>query len=344
MKASFFAILITISTLQSAYCQTKDIDDYRDAKTSAKISRETAKNIFVNLVHIKPLNCIDTEVDKKECILCMADRKVIEYGPLDIAFYKLTKFANAWTVETEKPVFTDSFNYCEFYNDFEVTVINGKPYTYLLYMLSPEGNAVALDMYRFALYSLTDFQLTTLNYDLYTDAYSGNKDGKFTNIVEFANKLELRNYLESKASKSPYIYRPTAKELDLNDPDNYAKRWILDNPNISFVWSTNVDTNQKQIRTFYYNKDIHRDTPSQWSTVENNQYQIFYSSGELLGYEKFNKKYFPIWIEPCQHHYQDCNRNISFINNDTLKIEYPAGDLIVDLQKMSYRIKLFKSR
>lgn len=323
----------------------------QSVKIQSSLSKEQAINIFKDLVRIEPINCLVTSMDNKECIICMANKTGIEgnnkmlYSNADIVYYKLTKFANTWRVETQKPIYAIEFTYSTFYDDFEVVTIKNKSYLYFLYCLTEMGNAVSYSSLNFGLYSLTDFKLTTLNYA--GEPYHDDKGaiqlikGDFNNLDKLTDSPEILKFLEDKASKSSIIYRATSQDLDMDNIANYEKKWEVDNSNIKSVWKVTENTFEAPLKVTFYDKNIFPSKEYINSSIENSKFIVIaLFRNNILGYDKLKKKYFPIWVESCSH---GCNKKIAFINDTTLSIKYTESDnetVIVDLSKMTYKIIL----
>ncbi|MEI8202455.1 MAG: restriction endonuclease [Bacteroidota bacterium] len=324
----------------------------RPQKKLNKTSRLKAINIFKDLVLLEPINCIVTSFENKECIICIADaeRKIADnafhFSNAEIYFYKLSKFAGAWRVEIMEQIFKAEFIYCNFFEDFEIITINFIPYLYFNYCLSPMGNAINYNEIYFSLMSLKDFQQVTLNYGgiPFYDNEGNSKyiKGDFSNLEELNNKPEILNYLERKASKCSLIYRATKKDLELNTPENFIKKWKIDNPKIKSVWEVNENTIEESIVITFYDVSIFpKETNSIFQEIENDNYKIVaIFRNNILGYDKFQRKFFPIWVESCSH---GCNKNISFIEDNILKITYSEANdqnIIINLSEKTYKIIL----
>jgi len=332
--------------------ETKPLSAVSNYLPNPTISKEQAINIFKDLVRIEPINCVAATFDKKECILCIANKTGVDvnnkmfYSNADIVFYKLRKFANTWRVDIQKPIFTEEFTYSEFYNDFEISTIVNKPYLYFLYESSPMGNAVSYTNLNFSLFSLIDFQLTILDYGgepVYdSNGNSQHIKGDFTNIDKLSSTPDLLKFLENKASKSSIVYRATNKDLEMNNAINYEKKWQVDNSKIKSVWSTKENTNEEALKITYYSKSIFPTEQNYISgSIENSKFKIVsLFRNNILGYDKIKKKYFPLWVESCSH---GCNKDVTFINDTTLRITYSEANeemIIVDLTNMTYKIIL----
>jgi hypothetical protein len=354
MKRTHFVVL-TIAylsfTLQGCNFQQKK-NGTNQLVEQTLITKETAIKIFNELTGIELINCIVTTLDGKECIICLANKIGIDgpdkmhYINADIVYYKLSKFANAWRIETQKSVFKEELTCVEFYNDFEIITLDNKPYLYFLYRLSPMGNAISFTELNFSLFSLTDFHLTTLDYGgepVYGKFSSLQKiKGDFTNLIELSSKPDLLRLLESKASQSTLVYRATSRDLEINSSENYEKKWQLDNSSVKTVWDVKDNTFEEPLRITYYDNSIF---PTEQGcidgTIENNKYKVItLFRNNILGYDKIKKKFFPIWVEGCMH---GCNKEVSFANETTLKIVYSEAEneiITVDLAKMCYKITL----
>lgn len=352
MKKLFLILTIAYLSITLQGCNGQSKSGINQQVQQPTTTKETAVKVFKDLARVEPINCIVTILDNKECIICIANKTGAEgndkmfYSNADIVYYKLSKFADAWRIDTQKPVFNKEFTYCDFYNDFEIATIGNKPYLYFFYCLSPMGNAISFVDLNFSLFSLMDFQLTTLNYG--GDPVYDNKDnlqqikGEFTNLDKLNGKPELLSYLEGKASKSKLVYRAKNKDLEINSSDNYEKKWQVDNSSIKTVWDVKDNTFEEPLRTTYYDKNIFPTKRGQiFGNIENSKYKVVaLFRNNIVGYDKTKKKYFPIWIESCSH---GCNKEISFANETTLKIVYSESRdeiITVDLAKMTYKITL----
>lgn len=191
-----------------ASCTSKKNEDKQqviiEPKEDSTISQEQAISIFKDLAGKEPIYCIvsNTICYKEACIVCLANKtgtvqeNQIGYCDSDIVFYKLTKFANAWRIDTERDIFAAEDGICSyFYKDFEIELFNGKPYLYFLYKLSPKDDELNCVELRFALYSLYYSEFTTLDYvgkPKYDQKHNlQHIKGDFTNLDEFTNESDL---------------------------------------------------------------------------------------------------------------------------------------------------------
>lgn len=309
---------------------------------NSKILKSEATKIFIDLTNVKPVNCIVTTINDNDCIICLAKKNDVNdsLGSEIFTLYKLFKFANKWRIEDSKDVIKEKFRNVNFHYDygenydFEITLIKNKSYLYLLYDTHEMGNALGSTKYNFSLIALSDFNLTNLIYEVYD---SGEKED-FININEFKSNSIVLKFLEDKAKKSNFIYRPTFQDLDINDPINYEKRWRLDN-NLRSIWDIKNNLKNKKINVTYYTRSIFPKDFTYEQSIENAGFKIINGfRSDILGYDKLKKKYFPIWFDYGCH---GCNKKIEFINSSTLKITYIESNneiILVDLNQMIYDI------
>jgi hypothetical protein len=251
--------------------------------------------------------------------------------------YVLSKFADAWRVESEKEIISLEFETISFDGfDFEITMIDDKAYLYFLFETSPVGSAFNEENYHFSMVSLTDLTMFEL---VYNDNHISDEQD-FINIEDLKDKPIILKYLEEKAAKSKFVYKPTKEDLDMDNPKNYEKRWKIDNSNISTPWGDNNGVNNT-IKVKYYSKNVYpipwKDDSFYLKKIENGKYIIItLLRNNVIGYDKVKKKYFPIWVESCG---RGCNKDIAFVGKDKLQITWEVNvAIIVDLNSMNFEI------
>lgn len=344
--SNFLVLIILISS-----CKEGNFDKIKNVVNGSTITEKEATNIFKNIMLIEPVKCIPTVIEKKECIICIADKTGVAgddknfYSNPEIYVYKLIKFADKWQVESEHVLYSQEYKYCDFNEEIEVVNIENNPYLFLIYSLSDVGNASEVKTIKFSLVSLNNFKQTTLDYTGY-DHYNDESirlytKGEFSNLASLSNKPKsIVNFLEEKASKSSLIYSPTSEDLDINSAINHEKKWQIDNSKIEDIWSLKKNTFEKALKITYYDESIFpSDDNTIFSIIENSNFKIMsLFRNNILGYDKLKKKYFPIWVDNC---HRGCNKEITFIDDSTLEIYYGEGNeqiVIIDLAKMTYRI------
>lgn len=318
----------------------------------SSISKEIAIKTFKDIVRVEPINCIVSTIDGNEYIICLANKIGVDgkskmfYANPNIIYYKLSKFANAWRVEEQSLVDSEEFTYFEFHDDFEIVKIGSKHYLFFIYTLSYMGNAESDLVLKFSLFSLSDLKLTSLDYSG-NPTYNKQGDiqqinGVFSNLGALIGKPELSKYLEGKASKSTLIYRSTVHDLEINNADNYEKKWQIENSSVKTVWEVKENTFERPLSITYYSTSIFpKDKNYINDKIENNKYEIIsLFRNNIIGYDKIKKEYFPIWVETCSH---GCNKSISFINESIIQIVYSEANdetITIDLTNMTYKITL----
>ena len=318
------------------------------SEKKSNISVEYAKSIFKDLLLLEPLKCLITIMDTKETIICIADKGVQknEIGS-NVFSYKLTKFANSWRLESSKKIFESDYSKFYLHSEIEIAEIDGQIYLYFISQAAGMGNATYSISVDFSLFPLKNGQLLSLTY-MGDPTYDKNGKllkirGDFYNIDKLNKHPNLLKFLEKKASNSEYIYRANSKDLDFSSTENYEKLWKIDNPNISTVWDSKDNFYNKPLKFKYYEQTI---LPihdfSKNEGADNKKYKIISMwRGNIIGYDKLEKKYFPIWVESCM---RGCNKKVQFLSSGEgqLKVTYdevyPNLSLLIDLDRGSYSI------
>ncbi len=304
---------------------------------SPSISKKDAIGIFQNLKKVEPTKIIIATINGTEKIVCLAKKTGPEDNPYSDKYviYILTKFADTWRVEAEKEIISLEYETIGFDElDFELTEIEDKQYLYFIYITGNVGSALSYSNFNFSLVSLSDLTISKLVYQEIGD------ERDFINLDDFKNKPLILKYLEEKAANSEYVHKPSAEDLDMNNPKNFEKKWAIDNPNISTVWDGNTALNNFIKVTFYDENIFPKEGDVSFSKIENSRFVIVtLFRNNILGFDKVKKQYFPIWVENCSH---DCNKDIEFVGSNKLKIiysEFNGATIIVDLNTFNFEIQ-----
>lgn len=303
--------------------------------------------IFKDLARLTPIACLTTKVDDKDCILCLANTKGLTkqddknfYSSPDVFCYILSQFAGAWRIVEKVPVSNNEFIYSEFSNDVEIVDIKGKPYLYFTFRTSGMGNATNASTLVFALISPEAKKLTKLSYEG-AGEYDGHGNLKRLrgNFIDLDEKRppELLAFLQDKASKSPLVYRATAKDLALDNADNFDKKWEVENAAIRKAIESREDSIELVLRFTYYDNNLYKKDDSTTDRIENKEYVIAsYFRSDVIGYDKTKNKFFPIIIDRCSH---GCEKTLSWINEHTVKITYDINGetMVVELEKRLFQ-------
>lgn len=345
-RSSLFSGIFLLSSLLCISCNGQTTN--RTQENIVTISNDEATTIFQSLVNIEPINCLATLIDNTECIVCMANKTGVEdeynkmfYSDVDIVFYKLTKVNDKWKVETQKPLFSEELIYGTFSEDVEVTTIDNKPYLYFSYRTQQVTFQASV---YFCLFSITNFELTTLEYSgepIYdNEGDFSHVKGEFEPMDRFKSMPDQLSFLKDKAHHSSNIYEKPNQDFGFNSSENYREKWELDNPEVDNVWFTKDYSSNQQLKITYYDADLFDfENGSVSFEIENAYYHLkSFFRGNVIGYDKVKKKFFPIWVEKCQ---RGCDKEIKFIDDSKFKIIYSEAEnqtVVVDLKQMTYKI------
>jgi len=312
---------------------------------------EEKNNIPVNFKTIFGsglITYIDTIIENKEVIFCLVNKvasnsaKEKFYSSPEIIFYKLSNSNTGWKKEIERPVLKQEFSYLHFFGDIEMLSIEKNPYIYFVYLLSPMGNASDEAELHFALYSLNDYNLTVLPYrgnpvyDENSNFISIRSDDTINRNARMNPRL--LSFLQEKQRSSELIYKPNARDADINDIINYEKKWAMDNPDMPKIYNLQ-DTLEHKMNITYYEESLFAPERSSFEKIENDEYIVVsLFRNNVLAYDIKRKKYFPVWIESYMH---GCNKSISFLNDSMLIINSEEiaeqRPIRVNLLRMTYR-------
>lgn len=176
------------------------------------------------------------------------------------------------------------------------------------------------------------FILNLKSLDFYTLVYRGEPtlrckdciDGDFEENKSLDRKAHLKKILRDYASNSKHIYFPNGEEKDINFYKNYVQKWYKDN-NVNNVLANGHAYRPDIVYSTYYKKNIIKFTGNYGSNfIENDHFKIVnFTNGNLLAYDKKKHLYFPVFVESCV---QGCNKEISFLDENTIKIGYNFFD------------------
>lgn len=162
--------------------------------------------------------------------------------------------------------------------------------------------------------------------NIISDVYS--KNGQI--VIDKDYPYGVEDYLISKISSGNIVYKAENDDIDYNDVKNYEKKWNLDNPNrLDIVESADYgENNKKFLKLTYYQKrpdesDYEEEKNTNYSSINNSEYTIYSRwRGNIYGYNKITKEYFPIWID--NYNYND--KELKFMDDDWLLITYKEFD------------------
>ncbi len=121
------------------------------------------------------------------------------------------------------------------------------------------------------------------------------------------------------AKKSKLIYQKTNDEKKPNHFKNFREKWQKDNQ-AEINWGAGYGGEMDVVLSTYYKENLFDISGGTEASLENqNYYLTSYFRGDVIGFDKQKKRYFPIIVESCAHF---CNKEIEFVNDHTIKITY----------------------
>lgn len=167
--------------------------------------------------------------------------------------------------------------------------------------------------------------------NLCTDCVKGDfDDDKKLDKNPFAKKA-LYNF----AKKSKLIYQKSEKEKKIGHFKNFREKWAKDNQ-VEINWGAGYEGEMNEVFSTYYKENLFDISGGTETVLENeNYYLTSYFRGDVIGFDKKKKLYFPIVVESCVHF---CNKEIDFLNDQTIKITYEDGkSWELDLTKIKFK-------
>ena len=219
------------------------------------------------------------------------------------------------------------------------------PYVFFMCREGNAGNAMPLcsGMLYFGLYNLLTKKITTINFECWTVQIELN--GKYTELVdgEFVKTDKTpkeyvveTDYLLKQAEKSPYIFHPSADDLNMDLSRNAIERWLQDNAKIVQMEENESGT----IQFTYYDIDKYykRAEDNALSSISNEDFEVLnVFKGSVYALNKKKQKYFIVYA----FDYDCYEKNISWVNDSCLKLESYLGlNLVIDLKSgkvLSYK-------
>jgi hypothetical protein len=203
-------------------------------------------------------------------------------------------------------------------------IIDNKKYHFLTLKDVTLGNCcyglLSLQFIAIDLESLMQYKIT----------YSGDRDGE-DSVFDGAygdydknfpsNLKNLKNKLESYARNSKYITKQVPINENLDDIENYDKKYILDNP----FTQDNTDVSGVRMNLTYYDKDL---TKISGGTVINkykiSKYLVYQTENDsFIGLDTQSNKYFPIYINTyIAYHSRDMRDIVVKINDNILSFHF----------------------
>jgi hypothetical protein len=277
--------------------------------TRKDLTNEEANKLFLQVVNRKPIFCGSTLIKNAPRIIGLYEKEN-QYGGKDAVVSTLARVAGNWQVIAQAIVEKDAEDE-EIQKGIELVTVGSKKYLYFSRQLRHQGTMYnGLGFIEFLVYSLADGKAMALKFSgrdrggAYVDEHfkiherPSKIEGDFENLADFKDHTDLLKFLESKALECALIYRPTAKDLDINNAENYAKKWERENPDAHEAEKSGWGW--KSITFPYYQENLFEKEGIRFSgetRVENETYVVAtWFAGPVLGFNKREKQYFVIWI------------------------------------------------
>lgn len=214
---------------------------------------------------------------------------------------------------------------------------------YLFLTIKPAfmGKAIPIQLVEFYMINLDDISDNiSLVYSGYPNQYCDNCiKGEFSDFEKPDKNKKIWKEFQQYAKNSNLIYQPTKEEKSPFHYKNFERKWENDNQVDHHYGAGFAGYDEPQKSTYYKEKLFELDGSNADEIVENKNYIIAtFFRGNLLGYDKNKKLYFPILVESCSHF---CNKNLSFKDEYILEITYESDEKYeIDLRKIIFSQKI----
>ena len=314
--------LLTIWLLILTGCNNQNSADKMDT-----ISLDSAYKVYMNVVTAKPYFLESfTDTTGQPFIVGIQEKAGIMTNYL---FTKIESQNYNWQKSKEVTLAEDKA--VKILDSIKTVKIDNKDYLFISTWEYVPGTGSA----GFASIVFYIIDPNTLN--KYSLAYNGEDindeqvSGEYSYDSALNGNASLKNFLEAKAQGSKYIYKKTSADYDINNPKNFEKKFLVDNPDIQ---ESKYHDNDKLNLTFY-NEDLTQFVGNSVDSVENKDFKIFVIRRfGVVGFDIEKKKYFTIYIDKCNH---GCELNAAFDIGNVLNVNYEYGDSMqFDLDKHTY--------
>ncbi|KQS93035.1 hypothetical protein [Chryseobacterium sp. Leaf394] len=212
-----------------------------------------------------------------------------------------------------------------------------KNYLFLTHQVSNTGKAMRVISVNFSMINLDNivdnFSLQYFGYP--SDYCNGCIRGNFGENSKLKSSAFAKTVLHQYARTSKFIYHPSDEEKNITHYKNFGEKWEKDNAtdnNFGAGYAIIPDI----IYSTYYDENLFKLTSASEEFVENENYKVqSVFRGNLVGFDKKKRKYFPIIVESCSHF---CNKNIEFVDAQKLKITYEDDQSFeINLNKIVFK-------
>lgn len=377
----YFSLLTLISIISILFLclpsyretdKTEEVDstnaNYSSIKISEPLTSTVAKRCFIETVKQVPFYTTSlTDSDGYQHIYGMVGRdndngyveKSGSIVPGSIELVHLKSVAGCWQRNNsisvnEQMIYNpsdldkeygsegDGFIFWIMDNSSELYAINEIKYLYFHVERSIYGNAISSTLHNFCLLNLENGIISSLNY-LTGDDDAATKNGEFLNF-EAPFPVGIKDLLVEKVTVSKVVYRSSEDEISYEDPENYYKKWNLDNPNRLTIFDEKEHgaKNIVKLKPTYYSINPLGDEANDAHIYENDKYKLFVMwRGNVMAYDKIGKQYFLLWSE---NGVKYMDKYVRIEGEDKISLYYPfsgAWDDAIhfDLSNMTYYIE-----
>ncbi|MCW3170169.1 hypothetical protein OMO38_16705 [Chryseobacterium sp. 09-1422] len=210
-------------------------------------------------------------------------------------------------------------------------------YLFLAHQVSNMGKAMNEISVNFSMINMDNiadnFSLQYYGYP--SDYCNGCIRGNFVENSKLKSSAFAKTVLHQYARTSKFIYHPSDEEKNITHYKNFGEKWQKDNDtdnNFGAGYYIIPDI----IYSTYYDENLFKLTSASEEFVENENYKVqSVFRGNLVGFDKKKRKYFPIIVESCSHF---CNKNVEFVDAQKLKITYEDEQSFeIDLSKIVFK-------
>ncbi len=201
-------------------------------------------------------------------------------------------------------------------------IIGQDEYLFLTLRQEFMGKAIPDRLVLFYLLNLNDIDdHSSMAYAGYSDSYcEGCIKGDFSPAENYPKNKKAWQQFQQYAHKSKFISQAKGGEKNISYFKNYEQKWEKDNQADNHYGAGYGIIPESLQSTYYKDKLFDIDGSDIDTIVENKNYIVgTYFRGNLLGYDKNKKLYFPVIVESCAY---SCNKTLRFLDDHTLQITY----------------------
>lgn len=210
-------------------------------------------------------------------------------------------------------------------------------YLFLTHQVSNMGKAMREISVNFSMINLDNIadNLSLQYYGYPSDYCNGCIRGNFGENSKLKSSAFAKTVLYQYAHTSKFIYHPSDEEKNITHYKNFGEKWQKDNDtdnNFGAGYYIIPDV----VYSTYYAENLFELTSASEEFVENENYKVqSIFRGNLLGFDKKKRKYFPIIVESCSHF---CNKTVEFVDEQKLKITYEDDQSFeINLNKIVFK-------